>query len=183
MTSSRIISEKFTGLDAWPFGFRRLCVPCGWAYSRAPTTQPGMLITATTVTEYRGASGAAELGGVLAAGALTGRQAAVVPTTMRRHILPTAEWGHVATDGFVASWDGGAAARLADLAWLRSLGARWPQLCKPAPPHRLMTSQPSDQWGQIMAAWEHLRPWRAIPPMWDLGRILTNTNARTGGGE
>src|SRR6185295_10995345 len=57
LTSARIISEKFTGFDAWPFGSRRLCVPCAWAYSRQPTSQPSLLITDTTVTEY--SSGAA----------------------------------------------------------------------------------------------------------------------------
>jgi hypothetical protein len=53
VTSARIISEKFTGFDAWPFGSRRLCVPCAWAYSRQPTSQPALLITATTSTAYK----------------------------------------------------------------------------------------------------------------------------------
>ena len=88
VTSARIISEKFTGFDGWPFGSRRLCVPCAWAYTRQPTTQPALLITATTVTEY--SSGAA-LADVLTDGPLSSTQAVVLPTAHRRHILPTAQ--------------------------------------------------------------------------------------------
>lgn len=174
VTSSRIISEKFTAFDSWNFGMRRLCVPCAWAYSRSPTSQPGMLITEGAVKEYRGARGAAELGVVMAGGALAADRAAVIPTTMRRHILPTAQWGHVATDGFVAPWDDDAVARLRDLAWLRSLGASWPQLCGSAPPYQLMSAQPSSQWRRIFDAWERLEEWRAVSPMWSIGRLLTN---------
>jgi hypothetical protein len=67
VTSARIISEKFTGFDAWPFGSRRLCVPCAWAYSRQPTTQPALLITTDAVTEY---TDGATLANVLTVGEL-----------------------------------------------------------------------------------------------------------------
>ncbi|MDY6870912.1 MAG: hypothetical protein SV966_10435, partial [Actinomycetota bacterium] len=76
VTSSRIISEKFTGFDAWPFGSRRLCVPCAWAYSRQPTTQPPLLITPTAVEEY---STGAELTDLLAGGPLSSSRGGVRP--------------------------------------------------------------------------------------------------------
>jgi hypothetical protein len=177
VTSSRIISEKFTGFDAWPYGSRRLCVACAWTYSRQPTTQPALLITATTVTEY---PDGADLVHTLTAGALPISRAAVLPTARRRHILPTAEWGHLATDGLVVRWDAAAAARLADLGWLRSeVGATWPQLSRDAPPSRLLTVQPPDRWVQILAAWSQLQPWRSVPPLWAAARILTNSSAAT----
>ena len=44
VTSSRIVSESFTGFDTWPFGTRRLCVPCAWAYSRPPRAVPATLL-------------------------------------------------------------------------------------------------------------------------------------------
>ena len=173
VTSARVISEKFTGFDAWPFGSRRLCVPCAWAYSRQPTTQPILLITTTTVTQY--ADGAA-LADALIGGPLPSSQAVVLPTARRRHILPTAEWGHLATDGLVVPWDAAAAARLADLAWLRTaVGATWPQLSRPAPPSRLLTTQPAERWPRILAAWMALRTWRTVPPLWAAARVLTNT--------
>jgi hypothetical protein len=175
VTSARIISEKFTGFDAWPFGSRRLCVPCAWAYSRQPTSQPSLMITDATVTEY--SSGAA-LADVLTAGPLSGTQAVVLPTARRRHILPTAEWGHLATDGLVVPWDAAAATRLADLAWLRTtVGATWPQLSRSAPPSRLLSAQSAEHWPRVLAAWSALQTWRTVPPLWASARVLTNPPA------
>jgi hypothetical protein len=171
VTSSRIISEKFTGFDAWPFGSRRLCVACAWVYSRQPTTQPALLITTTTVTEYH--DGAA-LADVLTVDELPNTHAVILPTARRRHILPTAQWGHLAIDGLVVRWDTSAATRLTDLAWLRATaGATWPQLSQPAPPARLLTAQPADRWPHILAAWSQLQPWRCVPALWAAARILS----------
>lgn len=182
--SSRIISEKFTGFDTWAFGSRKLCVPCAWSYSRPPTRQPAMLITTTHVTEYYDDGSA--LCHVLTAGSLTRAQAAVVPTggaRRGRHILPTAEWGHLATDNFVMPWDAAAVQRLNDAAWLWSLLRAlqqtttpalrpWKRLCDPAPPPALLTSRPRQQWEPILAAWSHLEPWRSTPPVWAAIRAL-----------
>jgi len=179
VTSARIISEKFTGFDAWPFGSRRLCVACAWAYSRQPTTQPALLITSAAVTEY--VNGAA-LACVLTAGELPGTHAVVLPTARRRHILPTAQWGHLATDGLVVRWDASAASKLADLVWLRTtVGATWPQLSRPAPPSRLLTAQPGDYWTRILAAWSQLESWRCVPSLWAAVRVLTTAPASAAG--
>lgn len=176
VTSSRIISEKFTGFDAWPFGTRRLCVPCAWAYSRQPTTQPPLLITPTAVQEYRCG---AELAVLLTEGPLSASQAVILPTAKRRHILPAAEWAHLATDGLVVPWDTADAALLTDLVWLRAdVGATWPQLSLPAPPRQMLKTRGRDQWPRILAAWPALRRWRAVPPLWAAARILTNPPAR-----
>jgi hypothetical protein len=175
VTSAQIISEKFTGFDAWPFGLRRLCVPCAWAYSRQPTTQPSLLITDTTVTEY---STGTELADILILGPLSSTQAVVLPTARRRHILPTAAWGQLATDGLVIPWDAVAAKRLTDLVWLRNqLGATWPQILRGAPPPKLLKGLPGGQWSRLLQAWESLRPWRTIPPLWAVARVLSDTRA------
>ncbi|MEE3755369.1 hypothetical protein [Mycobacterium intracellulare] len=172
VTSSRVISEKFTAFSDWPFGTRRLCVPCAWAYSQQPTTQLAMLITTTSVTEYVNGS---ELTPALTAGALPLTHAALLPTARRRHILPYAQWGHLATDGLAIPWDEAAASRLTSVAWLRqTVMATWPQLGDPVPPAGLLTARPADQWPSIMAAWTSLQPWRKIPPLWATARILTN---------
>lgn len=172
VTSTHIVSEKFTGFDAWPYGSRRLCVPCAWAYSHTPTAQQAMLITPTATTAY---TDGRELTELLTAGPLPATTAAILPTAKRRHLLPTAQWAHVATDGLVVAWDATTAHRLADLLWLRSqIGATWPQLESPAPPARLMRSHPATAWEPILAAWSALQTWRATPPLWAAGRILTN---------
>lgn len=176
VTSSRIISEKFTGFDAWPFGSRRLCVPCAWAYTHQPTKQPTLLITTTSVTEY---SNPAALADVLTTASLPNTHAAVVPTARRRHIVPTAEWGHLATDGLVVAWDCTAATRLAHLEWLRTtIGATWPQLQRSAPPSSLLRAHPTDLWPRILTGWDALQTWRTVPPLWAAARLLTNPAAR-----
>jgi hypothetical protein len=71
------------------------------------------------------------------------------------HILPTAEWEHKA--------------------WLRtSVGATWPQLSRAAPPSRLLSTQPADNWPRILAAWTALQTWRTAPPLWAAARALTH---------
>ncbi|MFQ2845562.1 hypothetical protein [Mycobacterium paragordonae] len=93
----------------------------------------------------------------------------------RRHILPTTQWGHLATDGLVVAWDAAAAQRLSDLQWLRiTVGATWPQLGDPVPPAQLLTNQPTDRWPAILRAWAAIQPWRTIPPLWSAGRTLTH---------
>ena len=171
VTSSRIVSERFTGFESWPYGTRRLCVPCAWAYSRPPKTQLALLITSTTVTEYRDGSA---LAATLSAGPLPDTQAVVLPTALRRHVLATAEWGHLAVDGLVVRWDRTSTHRLAELLWLRTdVGAIWPQLRDSAPPLELLTTQPAAEWPRILTAWSQLQPWRTTPPLWHAARILS----------
>lgn len=179
VSSARIVSEKFAGIDAWPFGSRRLCIPCAWAFSRQPATQPALLITTDSVTSY--INGAA-LADVLIAGELPATHAVVLPTARRRHILPTARWGHLATDGLVVRWDAGAVSKLANLAWLRTtVGATWPQLSRSAPPPRLLATQPPEHSSRIITAWSLLDRWRCVPPLWAAARVLTNTPAAQNG--
>lgn len=169
--SSRIISNRFTDFDAWPYGSRRLCAVCAWAYSRRPTAQPAMVITANAVTEYSTLTPIAEL---LAAGALIDTASAVVPITRRRHILPTAQWAHLATDGLVVRWDDAAAKRLQSIRMLRlDFDVTWSELSNPAPPAKALKGRPPETWSALLAAWSELQPWRRIPPLWACARLLT----------
>ncbi|MDD4865638.1 MAG: hypothetical protein PHQ28_00415 [Mycobacterium sp.] len=180
VSSWHAVSDKFAAFDGWPYGVDRLCLACAWAYSRAPNTQPALHITATSVTEHIDSTG---LLGLLCAGPLPNDHAVVVPATRRQHILPCAQWGYLATDGFVTRWDPAAAQRLTDLAWLRETlaktggGGGWARLSAPAPPPWLLRSQPAAQWPGILDAWEQLRPWRDLPALWAAARRLTNACA------
>jgi hypothetical protein len=186
--SSRVVSEKFAAFDCWLYGLDRLCLGCAWAHSRAPNTQPALHITTTSVTEHVDST---ELLGLLRAGPLADTAAVVVPATRRQHILPNAQWAHVATDGFVTAWDAGAAQLLTDVAWLRGLLAAagpgasgsWTRLSAPVPPPWLLTGQPSGQWLRILDAWEQLMPWRSLPQLWAMARRLTNAPAAPDGAQ
>ncbi|TEA09071.1 hypothetical protein CCUG60884_00239 [Mycobacteroides salmoniphilum] len=129
-----------------------------------------MLITTATATAYRDA---AALGPALSDGPLPADTAVVVPVARRRHILPTAQWGHLATDTLVLRWDAAYANRLAELRWLRTTGASWPQLSQETPPPTLLTNQPSAEWDRILSAWARLNRWRRIPPLWTAARVLS----------
>ncbi|KMV18252.1 hypothetical protein ACT17_11435 [Mycolicibacterium conceptionense] len=191
VTSSHIISEKFTGFDAWPFGSRRLCVPCAWAYSRPPIAVPAMVITAGTVTEHAEGAGLAPL---LSAGALPNTHAVVLPSSRRRHVLATAEWGHLATDGLVSMWDATSADRLVALAAVRPIVTAWVRaqatdsvsprqiamkidqiLMRDMPPYPVLATQPRHSWTQFLDAWAALQSWRKVEPLWAAGRTLTHT--------
>ena len=189
VASSRIVSNRFTGFDAWPFGSDWLCTPCAWAYSRPPRSVPPTLITTTTVTEYPTRRG---LDHVLTAGALAPTHAVLLPASYQRHILPTAQWGHLATDGLVVPWGADAAARLSDLLTLRPLVTDWVRtaaddrrprriplakrvdqvLHQPTPPFPLLNAQPRESWPRFVAAWSALQPWRPVPPLWTATQFL-----------
>jgi hypothetical protein len=175
--SSRIISNRFTDFDTWPYGSRRLCSACAWAYSRRPTAQPAMLITINGVTEY---STNAPIGELLATDALADTAAVVLPTSRRRHILPTAQWAHLATDGLVVRWDDSAARRLRSIRMLRlNLNVTWPQLSNPAPPAKALKAQPPQSWPTVLAAWSDVQPWRHIPALWACARLLSSPASDT----
>lgn len=150
-----------------------------------------MAITTAAFTEYPLGSGLAPL---LAAAGLPNTHAVVLPTSRRRHILATAEWGHVATDGLVFAWDDTAAARLsafirirpAVTAWVRSTAADSTEgwrisreidrtLHRPMPPYPLLAAQPQKQWSQFLADWEALQSWRSVAPLWAAARVLTTS--------
>lgn len=189
VTVTRIVSEKFTGFDAWPFGSRRLCVPCAWAYSRPPAAVPAMVITTATVTEHPKGAGLAAL---MCAGALPTTHAIVLPTSHRRHILASAAWGHLATDGLVTAWDDTAASRLTALATLRPVVTTWVRshaspssnvrhiaaeidrvLKREMPPYPLLDTQPKENWPRFLADWTALQPWRTVAPLWVAAKVLT----------
>lgn len=176
VASLSVVSVKFTGFADWPFGADQLCSACAWAYSRPPARVPAMHITCGGVAEY---SDRGSLTEILRAGALSPHEAVVLPTTRHRHVLATAEWGHLAVDGLVCRWDAIAAGRLEDLVWLREdVGATWRQLQRPVPPAELLGGQARALWPRALQAWSQLDRWRATPPLWAAARILTNDYTR-----
>lgn len=173
-----VVSRKFTDAESWVYGGDWLCAACGWAYGTADLRRSVYLVdqhrAARTVVER------AELGELLAAGPLPAGQMAVVPVRGRRHILPTARWGHVCTDDTAVRWDDAAVALLTDLRWLRTLpGVRAAMLTDPVPPMTLMRTLPADQWPRLLKAWDALTVWRTHPGAWWDAAIALSTPGGT----
>ncbi|WP_238407199.1 MULTISPECIES: hypothetical protein [unclassified Mycolicibacterium] len=125
-----------------------------------------MLISNTQISEFPDGSGLFEA----LRSPLPHDLAAVIPIRRlrkRRHVLPTAQWAHLAMDKLVLPWDRAAASRLVDLQWIRTVtSAGFRQLTRPAPPVRFVTSLPPDQWDRMIEAWTNLQNWRDNPTVW-----------------
>lgn len=159
--SAEIISENFTGFDAWPYGLRRLCVPCAWAYSSAPPTARTILtITRDRTTQHRSP---AAIGKRLRDGPLAGDAAIVLSVERNFHVLPHSQWGRVTFDRFTTDWDENAAHLLRRVRWLRSVGCGPKQLLSPQPPQPFLRSLPVGSWLEVDQAWQELKSWRATP--------------------
>ena len=169
-----VVSRKFTDADSWVYGGDWLCVACGWTYGTAELRRSVYLIDqhrpAHTVVER------AELGEMLAAGPLPADRIAVIPVRGRRHILPTARWGHVCTDDTAIRWDDAAVSLLTDLRWLRTQpGLRAVMLAEPVPPMPVIRALPADQWPRLLEAWDALTVWRTHPGAWWDAAIALST--------
>ncbi|MCZ4581522.1 hypothetical protein O4158_21020 [Gordonia amicalis] len=169
-----MVSRKFTDAESWVYGGDWLCAACGWTYATAELRRTVYLVDqycpARIVVER------AELGERLAAGPLPDDRIAVVPVRGRRHILPTARWGHVCTDDTMIRWDDAAVALLTDLRWLRTLpGVRAVMLAEPVPPTSVVRALPAAQWLRLLAAWDALAVWRTHPGAWWDAAIALST--------
>ncbi|MFW0787935.1 hypothetical protein AAFP35_25850 [Gordonia sp. CPCC 206044] len=180
ITATQVVSRKFTDAESWVYGGDWLCAACAWAYSTAELRR-----TVYLVDQHRPARTLVErptLGQRLAAGALAADQMAVIPVRGRRHILPTARWGHVCTDDTQLRWDDAAVDLLDALRWLRALpGMRAAMLADPVPPITVMRTTPTDQWPALLDRWEALQAWRTHPgAWWDAAIALSTPTAVTG---
>lgn len=170
--SAEVISEQFTGFDAWPYGMRRLCTPCAWCYAAFPPAgaKRWMTITRERTTYHRSTSALAQR---LAAGPLTSDVAVVLAVSARHSPLAGARWGRVQADTVSVPWTQSQADRLQAVRRLRDAGATWPELDDRQPPRSLLSRYGPAQWITIAADWEQMDPWREIPTLWSMAKALT----------
>lgn len=172
-----VVSRKFTDAQSWVFGGDRLCEACGWAYA-TPATRREVFLVDGAPSPQRTVVARTDLGDRLAAAPLSTTQVAVVPVRGRRHILPTAQWGHVCTDDTMLRWDAGAVERFAAMRWLRAeIGAGARALRAPQPPIALLRGSAGDRWATIIARWEALQVWRIAGGCWWDAAIALSTPA------
>lgn len=179
-TGRRVVSEQFTAYDGWhhvggpgPWG---LCPPCTWSLTAPELRQHPHLITRTPAPALQQLT-RRELGDLLAA-PVTAAAALIVPLRPgRKYLLPEATWGHVTTDEARLPWTAGDTSRLAALQRLRTVGFGSRMLTADAPPWPAFRNVPADQWPQVLADWELLKPWRARTPWLDLALHATTTTS------
>ena len=110
-----VVSRVFTGTDSWtqPAG-HLLCRACAWAYS-APRAREAIRHVFRAPAAVRELT-IAQAYGELSRGGLEASASMVVPIRPgRRHLLPHAQWGRIATDHGCFAWsDADAEATLAD---------------------------------------------------------------------
>ncbi len=172
-----VVSRKFTAADTWAYGGHMLCAACAWSYTTARLRRsvyridqhPPSLVDVDRAT----------LGKRLASTPLPTASAVVIPVRGRRHILPTAQWGHVCTDDTQLRWDDDAVTLMRTLRRLRTrIRAR--ALHESVPPLAALratasTTEHRDLWRD----WQSLDPWRARnDSWWDAAIALSTPDAQ-----
>ena len=184
-TGRRVVSEQFTAYDGWrsPSNVRGLCPPCTWALTAPALRQHPHQITRTPQADpihntdlssagFRQLT-RSDLAGLLES-PLAGDVAVIVPLRPgRKYLLPEAQWGTIATDATRLPWVAADADRLAALQRLRGAGFGSRLLAAPAPPWPVFSRLSPSAWPQVLADWEHLKPWRERTPWLDLAIYAT----------
>jgi hypothetical protein len=167
-----VVSRKFTAHDTWadPAG-PGLCPACAWAYTHPALRQRATLVTSVPagLTHPDPAALAALLREPLSPAA-----ALAVPLRPgRKHVLPDAAWGQIATGDARLAWTAGDARRMTVILRLRGDGFGSRMLAQAAPPFpALRRLDPARQAG-VLADWQALAPWRARRPWLDLALRVT----------
>ncbi|OIV39163.1 hypothetical protein BIV57_02105 [Mangrovactinospora gilvigrisea] len=164
----QVISGNWTGWDQWSTTTRaRLCARCSWGY-RDPVLRSGCYAitrapaTFTTLTYQN-------LGSLLAEPVGLDTCVVVPMRLMRKHLAPSARWGHVCVDDAALSWTSEDCTRLATMIKLRGWGFGSDMLSRPVPAYGPLSKLPPAQRAQAMALWADLMPWRQRMPWFEVG--------------
>ena len=170
--TGRAVSAKFTGFDDWlgpPTG--GVCRECAWALHTKELRLHPLVVrhtppSATPVT--RG-----ELVALLDAPLALEVSVTVPLRPGRKHLLPSARWGHVTTDDATLRWGPGDAARLHAMHRLRRSGFGGRMLTAPAPAWPVLRRLDPAARADALTDWARLDPWRAAAPWMRLGIHVT----------
>ena len=174
-----VISGKFTGWEGWadPCG-DGVCPPCAWGYRNPALRRTATCVTAAQPRISHPAAG--ELAAILAA-PLRGDMALSVPLRPgRKHLLPAAAWGRIATGDALLAWTQGDVTRLAVMRRLRRAGFGSRMLAAPAPAFPVLRRLPPDRRSGVLADWPELAAWRSRRPWLDLALHVTAAAAGDG---
>jgi hypothetical protein len=173
---TEVVSSTFTGWDNWasPAG-TGLCPACAWSYRT-----PVLRLRATMVTGSPPGLRHLPLAAVATAlqQPLPAMTAVAVPLRPgRKHILPGASWGTIATGDANLTWGRDDSRRLQAVQRLRQAGFGSRLLTQAAPAAPVLRRLPPAQLTAVLDDWEALRPWRQRPPWLALALRVTTPGA------
>lgn len=172
----QVVSAHFGGRDHWLHpGGDALCAACTWCYRHPPLRSLPHLLTRRPPAVV--ALTPPGLRHVLAA-PVTTEQVVTIPTRPgRKHLVPTAVWGHVMLDDIAVPWTRVDTVRLSVVEELRALGVTRRDFTDPAPPwHALCHASPTAR-RRILTGWDQLADWRCRLP-WLHVAILATTPSK-----
>ena len=165
--ANRILTSQFGSWDAVVpdpvSGTRWLCAPCAWAWRATAYRR-----RATIIRKSEGAKGAevavahpnrAELVEALT-GPIQADVAICVPLSGKKAVLPTAQWGRLASDATTLLWTSRDLRYLRSILRLRNLGTGEADLREPSPPYYLLAKTDPCLHEDIARLWEFLQPIR-----------------------
>lgn len=160
-----VISRTFTAFDGWVQpGGPGLCLSCAWGYDTAELRATPHLVTRAAGIR---ALTRRQVQSLLTAGPLSPEMALAVPLRPgRKHVLPLATWGQIATDDATIAWSTQDSLLLGVVMDLRAHGFGSRMLTEPAPPFSQLRRCHRSQWPQIMNDWTRLTPWRSPCNPW-----------------
>ena len=168
----QVVSAKFTGYDDWvgPASVG-MCRDCAWALHTKGLRLHPLVVHRTTPTLAQGTRGVLA---ALLADPLRLEVSVTVPLRPgRKHLLPSARWGHVTTDDATLRWGPGDAARLHAMQRLRRRGFGGRMLTAPAPAWPVLRRLDAAARAEALTDWARLDPWRAAAPWMRLGMHVT----------
>lgn len=148
-----VVSHNFTGWDDIDPSADGLCAACAWAL-----TDPALRTTPLIITRDMAAFATRDQLIALLGAPLSVSTAITYPLTGRKHLLPSAEWGAVATDTGVLPWELHESDFFQITLALGRLGASTYELRQVAPPLHLMT-----RGIDLTDMWEAMRRWSSAP--------------------
>lgn len=157
-----ILSSNFTGWDQVNPSSQGLCAACAWSFTEPLLRTTPIVITRTSADW----SSAEDLLKILVK-PLPAGVAISMPIRGQKHLLPSAEWGCVISDGGVLPWGGGPAALLSTMLRARKAGATKSDFDNESPSAEVIVAAGtvSFEW------WQTLKRWRGSPHF-DVARSL-----------
>lgn len=174
MPSRQVISRRFTAYDDWIQPGGELCQVCAWGLAGTGLRSSILQISLSQLRELDGSTLADLLGRPV-----DENTAVILPLRPgRKHLLPSARWGHVVVDDVAVRWGGAEVVLRAEMAWLRARGLSVSMIYDGNPDAGILRRVPTDELPDVLESLERVRHWRRSP-QWQIAvRASTSSSTR-----